>query len=167
MTYPCLGWLFALAVTLHNAEEALLLPNCSLRTGRWPMPVGPFEFRFAVIVLTIAAYGVAYVSAEQGPQTTAAYVLAGYALAMLLNVFVPHLFATLALRQYAPGTLTALLGNLPVCSLLLRAGIQDGHIQMEKLTWFGPVVVVSILATIPCLFFLGRKLSNVLRRIRF
>ena len=160
MTYPTLGWLFAFAVTLHNAEEALLLPKWSTRAGRWHAPVGPFEFRFAVVVLTLLAYWVAYLSAILGPQTVAAYALAGYALAMLLNVFVPHVLATLALRQYAPGTATALLFNLPVCGALLYVGIKDGYIVTDQLAWYGPASIAVILAGIPILFFIGRKLSR-------
>lgn len=160
MTYPTLGWLFAFAVTLHNAEEALLLPKWSIRAGRWHVPVGPFEFRFAVIVLTLLAYGVAYLSAKQGPHTVAAYALAGYALAMLLNVFVPHVLATLALRQYAPGTATALLFNLPVCSALLYVGVKDGYIVTDQLVWYGPASIAVILAGIPVLFLVGRKLAR-------
>jgi hypothetical protein len=49
------------------------------------------------------------------------YLLCGYALAMALNVFLPHVAATIALRRYAPGTATALLFNLPVCVMLLVA----------------------------------------------
>ena len=136
------------------------MPKWSVRAGRWHTPVGPFEFRFAVAVLTLLAYGIAYLSAIQGPQTVAAYVLAGYALAMLLNVFVPHVLATLALRQYAPGTATALLFNLPVCSSLLYVGVKDGYIVIDQFAWYGPASIVVILAVIPILFFIGRKLAR-------
>lgn len=160
MSYPALGWLFAFAVTLHNAEEALLLPKWSMRAGRWHAPIGAFEFRFAVLILTFLAYGAAYLSATQGPRTVAAYALAGYALAMLLNVFMPHLLATIALRQYAPGTATAKLLNLPVCSALLYVGVEDGYIEASKFAWYGPISVAVILASIPILFLVGRKLSR-------
>lgn len=163
MTYPILGWLFAFAVTLHNVEEAILLPKWSIRTGRWHAPVGEFEFRLAVAVLTLLAYGVAYLPSIQGPQAVAAYALAGYALAMLLNVFFPHVLATIILREYAPGTATALLFNLPVCSALLYVGVQDGYITIEKLAWFGPASVAVILVCIPILFLIGRKLVGAVK----
>ena len=73
----------------------------------------------------------------------AAYALAGYALAMLLNVFVPHVLATLALRQYAPGTATALLFNLPVCGALLYVGIKDGYIVTDQLVGMDQRVLQS------------------------
>ncbi len=158
MTYSTLGWLFAFAATLHNAEEALLLPKWSTHTNRWQVPVGAFEFRFAVAVLTLLAYGITYLSSIRSPQSIAAYALAGYALAMLLNVFVPHILATITLRQYAPGTATAVLFNLPVCSMLLYVGFQDRYIDTDKFVLYGPTCVALILASIPMLFLIGRAL---------
>jgi hypothetical protein len=163
MAYPILGWLFAFAVTLHNVEEAILLPKWSMSTGRWRAPVGEFEFRLAVAVLTLLAYGVAYLSSMQGPQAVATYALAGYALAILLNVFFPHVLATIVLQEYAPGTATALLFNLPVCSALLYVGVQDEYINVEKLAWYGPASVAVILAGIPILFLIGRKLAGAVK----
>ena len=160
MTYSELGWFFALAVTLHNAEEALFLPKWSMCAGRWHAPVNPFEFRFAVVVLTLLAYGTAYLSARHGPQSAAAYTLAGYAMAMLLNAFFPHLLATLALRRYAPGTATALLLNLPVCGALLYVGLANEYLVARPLAWYCLAAIATILASIPALFFVGRKLAG-------
>ena len=149
----------AFSLTLHNAEESVFLPGWSSRAGRWHAPVGAFEFRFAAVVLTLLAYVLAYLSSIHGAQSFAAHALAGYALAMLLNVLAPHLLATLALRQYAPGTATALLFNLPVCGALLYVGLRDGFIDRGKFVVFGPACVVVILALIPILFFIGRTLD--------
>jgi uncharacterized membrane protein YraQ (UPF0718 family) len=51
-----------------------------------------------------------------GSQSIGAYFLAGYALVMLLNIFIPYEAATVALRSYVPGTATALLFNMPLSS---------------------------------------------------
>jgi len=56
MSFPLLSWLFAVAITIHNLEEALWLPAWSQSAGRWHHPVGAREFRFAVGVLTTLAY---------------------------------------------------------------------------------------------------------------
>lgn len=160
MDFIFLAWLFALAVTLHNLEEALLLPAWSQKAGRWHHPVGAREFRFAVGVLTILVYIAAGLTAVYGKESFGAYLLSGYALAMLLNVLFPHVIATVAMRRYAPGTLTALLLNLPVTILLLHQGLQDGYIHPQRFAWTGPLVVVGIIVSIPVLFALGRRLSG-------
>ena len=56
MSFPLLSWLFAVAITIHNLEEALWLPGWSQSAGRWHHPVGAREFRFGVGVLTALAY---------------------------------------------------------------------------------------------------------------
>ncbi|MFH1985782.1 MAG: HXXEE domain-containing protein [Pseudomonadota bacterium] len=80
MDFVLLSGLFALAVTLHNLEEALLLPTWSRSAGRWHHPVGAREFRFAVAVLTVFAYVTVYLAAVGGKESVGAYLLAGYAL---------------------------------------------------------------------------------------
>ncbi len=157
MPFPLLSWSFAVAMTLHNLEEALWLPRWSQSAGRWHHPVGAREFRFAVGVLTALAYVAAYLSMVGGKESAGAYLVAGYALAMLLNVFFLHLPATLIMRRYAPGTATALLLNLPVTLLLLYQGVQQGYIRLSTFTWAGPLVVGAILSSIPLLFAIGRR----------
>jgi len=161
MDFVLLAWLFALAITVHNIEEALLLPDWSKTAGKWHRPVGVREFRFAVSVLTVLAYGAVGWAHLCGKESMGAYALSGYALAMLLNVLLPHVIATAATRRYAPGTLTALLFNLPVTILLLRQGFQEGYIHIQRFAWAGPLVVAGILASIPVLFAMGRRLPKV------
>jgi len=161
MNFVLLSWLFALAITLHNAEEAWLLPAWSRSAGRWHPPVGAWEFRFAVGILTVLAYLVAGLSASGGKGSVGAYLLAGYALAMLLNVVFPHVLATIALRRYTPGTATAVLLNLPLTVLLLSTAIQSGYIQLAPFLWVGPLVTGGLLGALPLLFALGRWLFSL------
>ena len=158
MNFVLLSWVFALAVTLHNLEEACFLPAWSRSAGRWHRPVDTRVFRFAVGVLTALAYLVVGLSAQGGKENVATYLLAGYALAMLLNVFFPHVVATLAMRRYAPGTATAVFLNLPVTVMLLATALQVGSIQLATFLWVGPLVTVALLGAIPLLFALGRWL---------
>jgi hypothetical protein len=73
---------------------------------------------------------------------------------MLLNVVVPHLIATIALRAYSPGTGTAVFLNLPVSWVLLHRVAREGHITTRTFAWAGPAVVAGILILIPLLFLL-------------
>jgi hypothetical protein len=134
MNFVLLTWHFALAVTLHNAEEGWFLPAWSHSAGRWHPPVGTGEVRFAAGILTVLAY----LSASGGKGSVGAYLLAGYALAMLLNVVFPHVLATIDERRYAPGTATAVLLNLPITVLLLSTAIQAGYIQLAAFLGWDP-----------------------------
>lgn len=158
--YNTLAVLFAVAITIHNLEEAIWLPGWSENAGRWHKTVNAASFRFAVTVLTLFAYGVVAAAMVNGKQSVGAYLLAGYALAMCLNVFMPHLVATIALRKYAPGTLTALLFNLPVTFLILKLSIEQQDIILERFYIVGPIIVLSILVSIPFLFRLGNLLFS-------
>ncbi len=154
MGFDALAWAFAAAVTLHNAEEAMALPAWSRRAGRWHVPVGAREFRFATAVLTLLVWAAAAAAAWDG--AAGAYAVGGYALAMAGNAFAPHLAATLALRRYAPGTASALVAVLPVSVALLSAGFAEGRLEWRPFLWTGPLVVLTLLASIPALFALGR-----------
>lgn len=48
--------LFCIAITLHNIEEAIWLPEWSQQASMFHKPVTPGEFRFAVTVITMLAY---------------------------------------------------------------------------------------------------------------
>jgi hypothetical protein len=158
MTFERLAWLFALAVTVHNLEEAIFLPAWSRRAGRWHIQVGEPEFRFAVVVLTLFAYLFAWL-VEKGSEI-GVYLLSGYALVMFLNVFAPHLFATIVLRRYAPGTATALFFNLPITFCLLRSAFEEHHISIASFAWTGAIAVIGGVALIPALFAVGRALGR-------
>jgi len=160
VSFVVLCWLFVAAVAIHNLEEAILLPAWSRTAGRWHVPVGASEFRFAVIVLTALAVIAALLASMGGKNTVGAYLIAGYALAMLLNVVFPHLIATIALRRYAPGTGTAVLLNLPTTVLLLHHAFAEGYIDAGTFAWSGPLVVVGLVVLIPVLFLLGRTVAG-------
>jgi len=113
-----------------------------------------------VAVLTALAFVVTLWSVTAGPGSVGAYLLAGYAVAMLLNVLVPHLLATVALRRYMPGLATALILNLPVTILLLQHALTEGYVTFPTVAYFGAFVSVALVAAIPVLFAVGEKLTN-------
>ncbi len=158
MSLSLLACLFALGVVVHNAEEAVFLPAWSAHAGRWHVRVGAGEFRFAVAVLSLALAIAAWLAVVGGAGSIGAYVITGYALAMVLNVLVPHLVASVALRTYAPGTATALLLNLPLGSCLVYRSLTEGYVEPSVFAVSGPITVLLIMVSIPLLFALGRKL---------
>ena len=158
MSFPVLAWMFVVAIAIHNTEEAIWLPAWSRHAGRWRISVGAREFRLALLVLTILAAVAVVLTIAQGKQSPGAYLLCGYALAMLVNVAVPHLLATLSMRRYAPGTATAVILNLPATWMLLRTALAEGWVDGGTFTWVGPLVALGIAASVPALFRLGRAL---------
>jgi hypothetical protein len=153
-------WLFPVAITLHNLEEAIWLPAWSNHAGKWHRPVSAPAFRFAVAVLTTLAFIVTIWSAKAGRESVGAYLLTGYALAMLINVFVPHLLATVAMRRYMPGLGTAVALNLPVAVILLRRAFAEGYVRFPTFVYCGVLVCVTLAASIPLLLAVGEKLTH-------
>ena len=167
MPLIAVGWLFTLGVSAHNAEEVVYLPAWEAlywppawiaRTTRWHKVPGDKEFRFAVIVFSVALISITAVTSVTGAGSPAAYLLAGYALAMVINGLIPHIVATVAMRRYMPGTATAVLLNLPLGCLFLIRALSENYIQLRLFAWSGPLVALSMLASLPILFAVGKRL---------
>ena len=150
-------WIFfPLAITLHNLEEALWLPRWSHHAKRFHPPVEQNEFVFAVIVVTLLAYLTTFLAMAFPSVFILRLIFFGVLGMMILNAFVPHLAATIALRRYAPGLVTGLFLMVPVDSIILTQAIADGSLQWLELGLSTLVVAVSTMALLPLLFRLGR-----------
>jgi zinc transporter ZupT len=160
MSVSTIGWLFTVGVLIHNAEEAVSLPAWTKSAGKWHEPVEPREFWFVVTVLSALLITLAAVSSVSPPRSVAAYVMGGYVLAMVLNVFIPHSLATLVMRKYMPGTATGLLLNLPLGLWYLSQAFEVNNLELRVFLWAGPATVVTIVASLPILFALGRRLCR-------
>ncbi|MCU1314457.1 MAG: hypothetical protein JWM54_2214 [Acidobacteriaceae bacterium] len=160
MSLILIGWLFSLGVLLHNAEEALYLPAWSSHAGRWYKAIPAWEFRFAAAILSAIFIGITAAASLSSSGSIAAYVMAGYALAMVLNAFVPHVLATVLMRRYMPGTATALLFNLPLGTIYVRRALAEHFIASHTFNWAGPLTVAALAASIPVLFATSRRLLS-------
>ncbi len=160
ITFELLYFLFPVAITLHNIEEAVWMPEWSQNAGRWHRPVEKIPFAFAVLVLTLLAYLFAYLGLMGGKQSIGIYLLSGYAFVMLANVFVPHLIAAIWLKQYVPGLVTGLALNLPICSALLIFVLMEGYVSLWPLLITGGLFIVAALILIPQLFKAGEKIEE-------
>ncbi len=160
ITLELLFFLFPLAITLHNLEEAIWMPEWSQTAGRWHRPVEKIPFAFAVLVLTLLAYLFAYLGLMGGKQSIGIYLLSGYAFLMLFNVFVPHLIGAIWLKKYVPGVVTGLVLNLPVCSLLLIFVLAEGFVSPWPLLITGILFIIGVLPLIPVLFRVGEKIEE-------
>jgi hypothetical protein len=150
-------WLFfPIAISLHNLEEALWLPEWSKQAKRFQKPVGANEFRFAVIIITLLAYLATFVALVSPAIWLAREIFFGFLGAMILNAFIPHLAATLALRRYAPGLVTGLLLLVPVNTTIIVTAMKSGQLMWPELLLSTAFVAGALLALIPVLFRLGR-----------
>lgn len=156
MPFKKLQWLFPIAVTLHNSEEAIGLPAWWARHAQEvPVQPDPAAFRFALAVLTVAAFVFTYLSGRNGKESVWAYLLFGYIVAMLANVFIPHIPASLVLRSYTPGVVTAALINLPVMTLLALRAVREGWVSGRRAVAFAIAVPLAIAGIIPLLLLIG------------
>ena len=154
MTFGKLQWTFPIAVTLHNAEEAIWLPRWDLRhAAQLPAhPPGALEIRVVLVVITLVAFGVTYLSVQRGPESIWAYLTFGYFVTMLANVFVPHVPAAILFGGYAPGIVTAVLINFPLMTILAVGAVRERWVSGWKAVAFGAVVpMIALGAIVVCL----------------
>jgi Protein of unknown function with HXXEE motif len=101
-------------------------------------------------------------SRRKGQNGFWAYLLFGYIGAMLVNVSVPHIPATLVFRSYTPGVVTAALINLPLMSTLAYCSVRDRWVMGRKAVVFAVVVPIVIGGMIPILFMKGKMTGKVM-----
>lgn len=159
MELPSLIWFTALAITLHNAEEMLWLPRWhGLHRGRGK-PMDGFAFRFAAALLSVVVLGFAALASQPGTAPLFLPLLAGFAGAMMVNAFLPHLALSLRRRSYMPGLGTAFALVLPSGLLLWQALLAQGVLRLLDLLILTLITGLPMLASLPLLFWLGRRVK--------
>ncbi len=155
-------WLFPLAITIHNLEEAIWMPGWSVKSNVSRIKGGAFEFRFAVIVLTILAYIATAMAAVNGRQSWSAYIYTGFVFGMLVNVFIPHLAISAKMKRYTPGVGSAVLIILPVTSFILWKTLKLNYVSGIRFWLTSAAVFAVLLTSIPILFKTGKLLKRII-----
>lgn len=156
-------WALPVAVAVHNLEEALWLPGWSReRAKRWRPPADAWEFRFAVTVITLAVFLLAALTQIAGWSSIWHYLLAAYALGQSLNIFVPHLVASIAYRTVIPGLRSGVLLVLPTAALFLYRSFVESRLELDRFLPVVTVVIMLLLLSLPVLFRVGRKVHAYL-----
>jgi len=122
--YKSLIWILAISETIHNIEEAIWLPDLFQSINYLHIPVTPFQFRIAVIVITLFIYWVIYYFVKH-ENKLAKYLMCGALFLILFNVFMPHLISTIIMHDYVPGVISGIVLNLPVTLYLLLRGFKE------------------------------------------
>ena len=152
--------IFLLGFTLHNIEEAVWLPKWSKYARKFHEPVDSNQFIFAVIIVTIIGYLLTALDFLMGSSSGyVSYVYLGFVGMMGINALFPHLIATIALKKYAPGLMTALFLNLPLSLILIINAIKNG---LSPFYVLAAIVIVGgiILFSLKYLFRLGQALTD-------
>lgn len=156
-------WALPAVVAVHNLEEALWLPQWSReRAQRWRPPAGAWEFRFALTVITLAVFLFAALTQIGGWSSIWHYLIAAYALGQSLNIFVPHLVASIDYRTVMPGLLSGVLLVLPTAVLFLYRSFLESRLELDRFLPVATVVIVLLLLSLPVLFAVGRKVQAYL-----
>lgn len=150
--------IFPIAITLHNLEEAVWLPQWSQLATRYHKPVNKSEFHFALLCVTLLAYLASFMFLFFDEVEILKCFYFGFVGAMILNAIAPHLIATIVLKRYAPGVITGMLINVPCFSLLIIFGVRENVISPFEVIISTAFVGGAMLASLPMFFKLGRKL---------
>jgi hypothetical protein len=157
--YRNIVWILAITETIHNMEEAILLPNLFQSGDFSKWPVSPFEFRFAVILITLLIYGMIYYFVKH-ENKLAEYLMGGTLFTILFNVFIPHLIGSVLLLKYLPGTASGVLLNIPVTLYLLRRGVREGFFTIKSIAVWGGIFTIITVPFLFGLFKFGNFISN-------
>ncbi len=154
-------WLFPIAFTIHNIEEAIWFPPFSKSAGKFHEPVDTFEFVFAEIILTLISIVITLLFFMNGKQSLACYLYFAFNFGMLINVFFPHLVATIVLRKYCPGLLTGILFLIPVTAYILFYGYKNEYFLFPKFWLITIPFAALVIGLIPILFNIGQYIQKI------
>ena len=150
--------LFILSFTLHNIEEGLWLPKWSQHAEKYHQKVSNNEFHFALISITVFGYLLTFALIMFGSTfDIIRYIYLGFIIMMSFNAIFPHLLATIALKKYAPGTLTGLLLNLPIGIAIVIQYYRQG-LNFFNLIIATVIVAFVVIISLKPLFKLGKLL---------
>lgn len=149
LTYRTLQWLVFLFLLLHNLEEAVTLKTYfpkinALLSGTVPASLlasrpTPTQFYLALVGATIFPLLIIAIATTGKPTRIKDYLVAILQALLLVNVFVPHVPAALALGGYAPGVVTAVLVNLPFSVYFFQRSLRE-----SRITWKGIIITMAV-----------------------
>ena len=103
------------------------------------MVPGPQEFYIALIGATLIPLIMTAVATTGSRTRLKKYLSPLLAVTLLLNVFIPHVPAAVALGGYSPGVITAVLVNLPFSICFLERSMHEGVVSRR-----GIVILMGI-----------------------
>ncbi len=164
MRYKSLQWLLWVCVAAHNLEEGLTaeayFPKVEgLLADRVPVSLVALvpdlqEFYLALIGATLIPLIMTVMATTGQPTPVKKHLSPLLAVTLLLNVFIPHVPAAIALGGYAPGVATAVLVNLPFSIYFLRRAMQKRVIDRRGIVSLAAIGILLLVLVVPLLWFL-------------
>ncbi|HEY6141853.1 MAG TPA: HXXEE domain-containing protein [Flavobacterium sp.] len=153
------------AFTLHNIEEVFGMEKWTKSIPSFiHSPVTTRQFAIAVSLFTLLGFVI--ILPKNYYQTEMQYLLivTGFSGMLFLNVFIPHLIATIYLKKYAPGVITGLLINLPVTIAILWTVYRTQKLTIVEISL--SVIIGGIIGVILAFLFLkiGNYIDNKIKK---
>jgi Protein of unknown function with HXXEE motif len=141
LTFKQLLWLIPIVLTLHNIEEALTMPrwvmaNLPLIKENLPITIdlqfSPAQLLFSLLIATVVPVVATMVCINGERRSVKLHLLFLLQAIVLLNVFIPHIAASIRMRQYNPGVVTAVCVNLPFSLYFFRRAFLERYLASRE-----------------------------------
>lgn len=146
-----LRWLLVPAIALHGFEEWLTIGTYGSIDGGLLYGLGktrpsPSLMEAALAIAAIAPALVVLLSIVGTRSPFKDWLVCLIGCVFLANAFFPHILATIASGSYTPGVASAVLLNLPLAIVLLRAARMEERLERIQLVaaMFGGILVLPL-----------------------
>jgi len=142
LTYKQTLWFIPILLLVHNIEEALTMPQwveVNLSVLREKL----FLFRYvnfsrvqlytSLVLVSLIPFILATFCMREPMKTKRITVLLALQGIIFWNAFVPHLSGIFVLGMYNPGTITAMVINIPFSIYLFRRSVKEGMFTAKNL----------------------------------
>jgi hypothetical protein len=135
MTFPRLARCGVAVVALHNAEEALTIPNwlpprlteLEALFGIRPLAADTGRLYLGLTLATLLPALWIAIASRSAQRSAAAYSIVALYGIFLANAFVPHLLGAVLLASYVPGVVTAALLVVPFTVWLIHRALVEKY----------------------------------------
>ena len=156
MRFENYRWLLIPVTAIHNLEEWATFPSYGsispALAARGVVPLAQPSWRVMEIgwvLATLLPAGLVIAGARASHSRLLDVLVCWVAAIYLANALLPHAGEFLIGARYAPGVATALLVNLPFCSLMLRQAARENVVTRRELV---AIVAAGFVSMIPVLF---------------
>jgi hypothetical protein len=173
MRFETYRWLLIPVMVIHNLEEWATFPayasiSPTLAThGAVSLAQPPWRvLEVAWIIVTVLPSALVIAAARARHSRLLDTLVCWVASIYLANAFMPHAIDLLIGRTYAPGVATALLLNLPFCSLMLRQAAREHYLTPRQVVTVGAAGFASLVPVLLAVFAMASAITRVLGNLR-